>query len=35
MDLSSDPLHDPIGSSPLDTTQMDIENTLNQAPMAP
>src|ERR1035437_3844955 len=31
MDLSSDPLHDPVGSSPPDTTQIEIENTPNQA----
>ena len=27
MDFSSDPLHDPMGSSPLDTTPMDTGDT--------
>ena len=35
MDLSSGPLHDPVGSSPPDTTQMEIEDTPNQASLPP
>src|ERR1035437_6046671 len=35
MDLSSGPLHDPVGSSPPDTTQIEIEDTPNQASLPP